>query len=397
MASRPRKTKDAGKGHEHQAEQTVRFCDDDGRGLRAAFLRNTVSTCERATSSKDHEKAIDKLETTKQSTNTLHNWFQKKQKHPEESSQESIQAHPEARSSNDTDMMQVIEPMTTDAEHINKAQKIMADEHTMSMGVDVEHTEPMQIDTQEHSAQECIFSKKTIAQHRANITCATCHAARNRGSRMRVCARCGRMHCAQCKPPETKCEAKERAKQGTDEQKEPEATTQQREKEKGKGKTHTSMAMNNVTKKDNEDTDALDAFLRKIQERGPAPATMEWIPRTVRPRITTIMIKLLSESAQAAELANENESDAIRWRTSTLLYAAPSILLSKPKKQVQSDDDGKEGRKESNQMKMLKEIRRRLQLAEKGEWHKLLGNHLEDYASKTKKTKKEEDTGEGSQ
>ena len=57
-------------------------------------------------------------------------------------------------------MMQVIEPMTTDAEHINKAQKIMADEHTMSMGDDVEHTEPMQIDTQEHSAQECIFSKK---------------------------------------------------------------------------------------------------------------------------------------------------------------------------------------------------------------------------------------------
>ena len=296
-------------------------------------------------------------------------------------------------------MMQVIEPRTTDAEHINKAQKIMADQHTMSMGDDVEHTEPMQIHTQEHSAQECIFSKKTIAQHRANITCATCHAARNRGSRMRVCARCGRMHCAQCKPPETKCEAKERTKQGTDEQKEPVATTQQREKEKekAKGKTHMSMAMNNETKKENEDTDALDTFLRKIQERGPAPATMEWIPRTVRPRITTIMIKLLSESAQAAELANENEWDAIRWRTSTLLYAAPSILLSKPKKQVQSDDDGKEGMKESNQRKMFKEIRRRLQLAEKGEWHKLLGNHLEDYASKTKKTKKEEDTGEGSQ
>ena len=64
---------------------------------------------------------------------------------------------------------------------------------------------------------------------------------------------------------------------------------------------------------------------------------------------------------------------------------------------MQSDDDEKEGMKESNQMKMLKEIRRRLQLAEKGEWHKLLGNHLEDYARKTKKTKKEEDTGEGSQ
>ena len=240
---------DAGKGHELQTEQTVRFCDDDGRGLRAAFLRNTVSTCERATSSKDREKESDKLVTTKQSTNTLHNWFQKKQKHLEESSQESIQAHPEARSSNDIDLTQVIAPMTTNAEHIDKAQKIMADEHTMSMGAVEEHSEPMQIDTQEHSAQACIFSKKTIAQHRANITCATCHAARNRGSRMRVCATYGRMHCAQCKPPETKCEAIERTKQGTDEQQEPVAIIQQREREKEKGKSHTSMAMSQETKK----------------------------------------------------------------------------------------------------------------------------------------------------
>ena len=120
-------------------------------------------------------------------------------------------------------------------------------------------------------------------------------------------------------------------------------------------------------KEDSEDTDMLDTLLRKIQERGPAPATMEWIPRTVRPRVTAIMVKLLGESAHAADVANENEWDTIRWRTSTLLFAAPSVLLSKPKKQLQSDDDEKEGIKESNQMKMLKEIRRRLQLAEKGE------------------------------
>ena len=124
---------------------------------------------------------------------------------------------------------------------------------------------------------------------------------------------------------------------------------------------------------------------------------MEWIPRTVRPRVTAIMAKLLGESAHAADTANENEWDTIRWRTSTLLFAAPSVLLSKPKKQLQSDDDEKEGIKESNQMKMLKEIRRRLQLAEKGEWHKLLSSHLEDYTRKTKKTKSEEDTSEGSQ
>ena len=100
------------------------------------------------------------------------------------------------------------------------------------------------------------------------------------------------------------------------------------------------------------------------------------------------MIKLLSESTQAAELANESEWDITRWRTSILLYAAPSVLLSKPKKQAQSGDDEKDGIKESNQMKMLKEIRRRLQLAEKGEWHKLLSSHLEDCPRKTSKTRK---------
>ena len=46
-------------------------------------------------------------------------------------------------------------------------------------------------------------------------------------------------------------------------------------------------------------------------------------------------------------------------------------------------------------MKMLKEIRRRLQLAEKGEWYKLLSSHLEYYPRKTSKTRKEKDTGEG--
>ena len=76
------------------------------------------------------------------------------------------------------------------------------------------------------SRKNASSAKREIAQHRAKITCATCHAARNRGSRMRVCIRCGRMHCAQCKPPETKCEAKEGTKLGTDVQKDMEVTAQ---------------------------------------------------------------------------------------------------------------------------------------------------------------------------
>ena len=60
------------------------------------------------------------------------------------------------------------------------------------------------------------------------------------------------------------------------------------------------------------------------------------------------MIKLLSESTQAAELANESEWDITRRRTSIRLCAAPSVLLSKRKKQAQSGDDEKDGIKESN-------------------------------------------------
>ena len=85
------------KVHEHQAEQTVRACDNDGRGLREAFLRNTVGTSEHATSSKDRENACDKLETNVHSVNTLHNWFHKKRKNVEECSQESITSTPRSQ------------------------------------------------------------------------------------------------------------------------------------------------------------------------------------------------------------------------------------------------------------------------------------------------------------
>ena len=44
--------------------------------------------------------------------------------------------------------------------------------------------------------------------------------------------------------------------------------------------------------------------------------------------------------------------------------------------------------KESNHMKMLKEIRRRLQLAEKGEWNRLLSSHMEDYPRSAKGEKR---------
>ena len=136
-------------------------------------------------------------------------------------------------------------------------------------------------------------------------------------------------------------------------------------------------------------TAALDTLLRQVQERGSAPATMVWIPKTVRPRVTTIMIELPSERTQAAELANESEWDVTRMRISILLY--------EHQRATQQTQEASAGIKESSQMKMQKEIRRRLRLAEKGEWHKLLSSHLEDHPRKTSKTRKEEDTGEGSQ
>ena len=53
------------------------------------------------------------------------------------------------------------------------------------------------------------------------------------------------------------------------------------------------------------------------------------------------MISLISESAQAAEVAKESAWDEIRCQTNILLYAAPSVLPSKPKKPMQSGDDEK--------------------------------------------------------
>ena len=222
-------------------------------------------------------------------------------------------AHPEARSSTDFDMTQIFEPTTTADGHLDKARKTSEADCNMSKSDFDAHTKHMQID---------IFSKKTIATHKAKIVCATCHAARNRGSRMRVFERCGRMHCAQCKPPETQCGAKGRAICSTEEQtghmNAPQRTKKEERRKKKKEerrkkkeerrkkkeerrkkkeerrkkkeheehKTCASPAGNNGELSDNKNPAALDTLLRQIQERGPAPATMEKIPRTVRPRVT---------------------------------------------------------------------------------------------------------------
>ena len=121
------------------------------------------------------------------------------------------------------------------------------------------------------------LQQKTIAQHKANIMCATCHAAGNRGSRMRVCERCGRMLCAQCKPPETQCGAKGRVIRSIEEQTGHMNASQRREKEKEKeheeDKTPATLAGNNGVPSENK----TPRPVRQTQERGPAPATMEKI------------------------------------------------------------------------------------------------------------------------
>ena len=62
------------------------------------------------------------------------------------------------------------------------------------------------------------------------------------------------------------------------------------------------------------------------------------------------MIRLLSESTQAAEFANGTSHAGGQASSCTQRQA---YYLSKPKKQAQSGDDEKDEIKESNQMNML--------------------------------------------
>ena len=146
---------DALKGQEHQGEQTVRACDDDGRGLRATFLWNTVTACVHASSK----------ETRKRSVNELHKWFLPKQQHRDDRSQESICKHPEARSNTHTNLMQIDGPATAEETHSDKAQQHTEDTHTMPEDDDDNpHITQMQIDKQGDHEWDCIINKKTIAQ-----------------------------------------------------------------------------------------------------------------------------------------------------------------------------------------------------------------------------------------
>ena len=145
---------DALKGQERRNQQTVRACDDDGRGFRATFLRNTVTACVFASSRKDRGKAIDAQETTKRNVNTLHNWFLPKQQHSDNRSQGSTCIHPEARNSTDTDLMLIDGPTTAEEKHSDKPQTHAEDSHTMPEDDDNPH-----------------------------IKCSTCHAVRNTSMR----------------------------------------------------------------------------------------------------------------------------------------------------------------------------------------------------------------------
>ena len=151
-----------------------------------------------------------------------------------------------------------------------------------------------------------------------------------RGKEQRI-----RMHCAQCKPPETQCGAMGSAIRSTEEQtghmNTPQRSEKERkiEKEHEEHKTSASPAGNNGVLSENKKP-------RRVRHTPEANTGKR--PRTgdhgmdVRPRVTTIMIKLLSESTQAAEMANESEGDITRWRTSILLYAAPkAYYLANPR------------------------------------------------------------------
>ena len=118
--------------------------------------------------------------------NTLHNWFLPKQQHSDERSQESTCIHPEARSNTDTDLMQIDGPTTAEETHSDKAQTHTEDTHTKPEDDDNPHMMQMQIDGQGDHQWDSIFFIKTIAQWKPNFKCSTCHAGRNRGSRMRV-------------------------------------------------------------------------------------------------------------------------------------------------------------------------------------------------------------------
>ena len=93
--------------------------------------------------------------------------------------------------------MQIDGPATAEETHNDEAQTHTEDTHTTPEDAgDNQHTEQMQLDEQVDHEWDCIFSKKTTAQWESNTKCSTCHADRDRGSRMRVCERCGRLHCA---------------------------------------------------------------------------------------------------------------------------------------------------------------------------------------------------------
>ena len=184
---------------------------------------------------------------------------------------------------------------------------------------------------------------------------------------MRVCERCGRLHCAQCKPPETHCEAEIIPKRKAEEETKQPGAPQQDKKEEAR--LLGTQQKNEGSQLERNNPAAQDNLLRQLRERGPAPKTTGWIPRTVRPRGTTLMARLISESAQAAEQSWQREPSRMQHAggQACLHTSHQAYYPASPRNRSKTMATKKDEIKESNQSNMLKEIRRIPKPAEKGE------------------------------
>ena len=189
-----------------------------------------------------------------------------------------------------------------------------------------------------------------------------------RGSRMRVCERLRQnaLRTMQTTGNPMRREHQNKVKQ-TEEKTGQTKASQLDEKDEGEPPVNT--AENERPQMENDDPAALDKLLRQLHERGPAPGSIHGVDTENGP---TRGHDILDQTGQRQRTSSRNGRRK-RVGGNSLADQHASVRCTKRITQQSPETKGKRRRrkdeiKECNQIKMLKEIRRRLQLAEKGEW-----------------------------